>query len=228
MAARRTRRRDPWGEGRLGAALAAALGAPGVRGRVDARRAAEALGVSPSTVRRWVRDGLPVKRREQLESMMLPAPAALAQERRELDYALEALRDIYGDSGAPLNPAWQEQGWLEPHVLAIVELERVHVFVARIGSVDGDQRTRARLRAGGVVVDQDIFPNRFAAQVAKGMLLEQVAAWRLLIPEGSVSRGRTEAWMAGARHNRVAWFVDHAPVKAPSRGRRRPSFTSAR
>lgn len=200
----------------------------GKRGRVDAVAVGELVGVSPSTVRRWVRVGLPERRREVFAARILPGDPALAQEARELAYAREALADIYG-FGGPMNPAWKAQGWLEPHVLAIVELERLGVCVPRIARADGDQKTRERMRAGGgVVLEEAVFPNRFAAQVAKGQLLDEVGRWRVLLPEGALSRGRTETWLSEAPRHRVAWFAEHPVVKPPARRRRPASRKPAR
>ncbi len=157
---------------------------------------------------------------------VLPNDPALEQEVRELAYAREALVDIYG-LGGPVNPAWKEQGWLEPHVLAVVQLERLGVCVPRIARADGDQKTRERMRAGGgVIIDQDVFPNRFAAQVAKGELLAEVAAWRVILPHGAINRGRTETWLLEAPRHRLAWFVEHPAVKPPARRRRGASGTA--
>lgn len=228
MAARRPKKvpPEPWGDGRLHLVLGYAYNAHGRRGRVDANLVAEALDVSPGTVRRWTRVKLPAARRAALEAQMLPDDPALEQETRELAYAREALRDIYG-LDAPPSGVWREQGWLEPHILAVVQLDRKGICVARIARADGDQKTRARLRdGGGVVVDQDVFPNRFAAQVAKGELLEQLQPWRIVVPGGYLNRGRTEAWLKDAPRHRISWFVDNAELKPPAPRRRRRSTST--
>lgn len=230
MAARKPRQKpaDPWDDGRLGRVLSISYEAFGRRGRVNANVVAEQLKVSPSTVRRWVRGPLPAPRREAIARRILPGDPALEQERRELEYAREALRDIYG-LDAPINEAWREQGWLEPHVLAVVELEKLGVCVPRIARADGDQKTRERMRAGGgVIIDQDVFPNRFAAQVAKSELLALVGPWRVVMPHGYITRGRTEAWLSEAPRKRVGWFVENAALKPPARRRKKPSTSGSR
>ncbi len=210
---------DPWEDGRLGRVLSLAYDAFGKRGHVDAVRVSDRFGVAPGTVRRWVREGLPARRKAEFAALVMPADPSLEQERRESAYAREALADIYG-LGGPVNPAWKKQGWLEPHVLAVVELSRLGVCAPRIARADGDQKTRERMRAGGgVIVDQDVFPNRFAAQVAKGELLALVAEWRVVLPHGLISRGRTETWLREAPRERVAWFVEHPAVRPPARRR---------
>ena len=230
MATRRRRKpAEPWGDRRLGVVLALAFDAFGRRGRADANKIAAAAGVSPSTVRRWIRGPLPERRRAEIARLVLPPSSALEQEQRELSYARDALRDIYGLEATPVDEAWRRQGWLEPHLLAVVHIDRLGICVARIARADGDQKTLERMRAGGgVIIDQDIFPNRFAAQVAKGELLEQVAAWRVVLPHGTLPRGRTEAWLADAPRRRVSWFVDNAELKPPASRRRRTASSGRR
>lgn len=204
-----------WKGDRLSLLMSYAFAAFGRPGHVDANKVAAALQVAPGTVRRWVRAGFPAARREALSALILPSASALEQEQRELVYAREALVDISG-RGAPVNPQWKEQGWLQPHVLAVVRLERLRVYVARIARADGDVRARERLRAGGgVVIEQEVFRNRFAAQVAKNELLEVVREWRVVVPSGYVSRGRTEAWLPEAPRPSVAHLVGHPQVRIP-------------
>jgi hypothetical protein len=188
--------------------------------------AAKQFGVTAGTVRRWAREGIPVRRQAAIASKILPGDLALEQEQRELAYARQALLDIAG-RGAPVNPAWKDQGWLRPHILAVVQIERYGVCVARIARAEGDVKSRARLRdGGGVVIDQEVFPNRFATQVAKGEILEHVAEWRVVMPAGIVSRGRTEAWLMESPRPTVAWLLEHPKVRIPRRRRPRRASTA--
>lgn len=183
---------------------------------VDAGSAAAHFGVSAQTIRRWVRGPVPVKRRAELEALILPSAHLLEQEDRELEYAKWSLERVYG-GGEGWNPSWGSEGWLEPHVVAIVGYDALGVTVARIANAAMDQKTRYRLRAGGVELEMEVFPNRFAAEVAKGLLLLEVAPWRVVIAKDVLSRGRTESWMVEASRHRLSWFVDNAPVKQPAR-----------
>lgn len=212
----------PWAGPRVGRVISFAAGGTfGRHGRVNAETAARRFGVTAGTVRRWAREGIPVKRLAAIEAKILPAPDALEQELRELEYAREALRDLAG-LGAPVNPAWRERGWLQPHILAVVQIEHIGVCLARITRAEGDTRSRGRLRdGGGVVIEQEVFPNRFAAQVAKGELLTHLADWRVVMPEGFVARGRTEAWLMEAQRPSLLWLLEHPEVRIPKR-RRRP------
>lgn len=173
---------------------------------VDANAVARSMGVSAGTVRRWVREQFPARRMRELEEKVLPAPAELEQERRELAYARAAVDEI-NEPGRRVNPAWAEQRWTEPHLLGLVKFEHLRVYVPRISRVDGDKRTEDRARAGnGVVMEDYLFGNRFSAQVAKLELLHELAPWRMVLPHGVVPRGRTEAWIADAPLPRLPWM----------------------
>lgn len=228
MARPRKKPAEPWDAGRLGRVLELQFNAPGKRGHVDAAKVAAELGVSTRTVQRWVRGPLPASRRAQFERLVLPGDPAIEQEERELAYAREALRDVYG-LGSPMNPDWAKEGWLEPHLLAVVEFDRLGVCVPRLAIANGGTKMRERLRAGGgVIVDQDLFPNRFAAQIAKAELLESVRRWRVVMPHGLLARGRTEAWLRDAPRRRVSWFVDNAELRPPARKKRTTATATPR
>jgi hypothetical protein len=137
---------QPWDGDRLHLVLGYAYDAFGKKGRADANQIARELHVTPSTVRRWLRHSLPARRREFIAEKILPGHSALDQERRELDYALDALSDIYSGDKTRLLPIWKENEWLQPHILAVVHLERRRVCVPRIARADGDPKKRARLR----------------------------------------------------------------------------------
>ena len=65
------------------------------------------------------------------------------------------------------------------------------------------------------VLEEVEFRNRFRAQVAKGELLEAVSPWRVIVPAGRMSRGRTQAWLASAPRPTLAWLRDHPQVRIP-------------
>lgn len=205
---------DPWGDRRLASFLANALGTFGRRAFLDANSAAERLEVSPSTIRRWVRNGVPKRRRDQVAAILYPNKAILDQEHRELEYAREALWDISG-RGAPVTAAWKKQGWLRPHLLTVVRLHDRGILLARITRPGSGEMSR-RLRAdGGEVVEEEEFRNRFWAQVAKGELLEAVDPWRVLVQVGQLSRGRTQAWHEAAPRPSLTWLRKNPQVKIP-------------
>lgn len=213
-----------WDEGRLGVVLSNGYEAFGRRGRVDAIAAAAEFGVSPSTVRRWVRNGLPARRRSEIQAKTLPSSEMRAQERRELLHARESLWDIAG-RGAPINSSWTEQGWLKPHLLVVVLLRHRGVCVVRLARADSLRAEERFTAGGGEVVEEIEFRNRFRAQVAKGELLEAVDDWRIIIPTGSLRPGRTQAWIADAPRPTLEWLRDHPHVKIPVTRPRKPKAT---
>lgn len=217
----------PWDEGRLGTVLSNSYAAFGRRGRVDATRAAAQLGVSPSTVRRWVRHGIPARRLPEIQERILPPASMFTQEQRELAHARESLWDIV-DRGAPVNPAWVKQGWLKPHTLAIVLLRDRGVCVPRISRTGSDRSGERLTAAGGIIIEQLEFRNRFRAQVAKGELLEAVRDWRIVIPSGQIHPGRTQAWLADAPRPSLDHLRDHPQVKIPVTKPRKQSHTTVR
>lgn len=174
---------------------------------VDAKIVGAAVGVTAGTVRRWAREGLPLRRLEAFEGKILPAPIALEQDHRELSYARAAVDEI-NDRSRSINPAWKEQRWLEPHSLGIVRFEHLGICVPRLSRADGESKTSARARAGsGVVIEEYLFGNRLSAQVAKGELLEALLPWRLVLPPGIIDRGRTEAWLEDAPMPKLPWMA---------------------
>lgn len=210
----------------LQSTLANGLNVFGRRVRLDAGAAGERLGVSASTVRRWVRNGVPARRRAEVLGLVAPTAQRLEQEEHELRSAREALWDISG-RGAGVNPAWKRDGWLEPHMLTIVLLQDRGVLVPRItrgGSKDSSRRLRAD---GGVVIESIEFRNRFRAQVARGELLQAVSEWRVVVPAGGISRGGPQAWLQEAPRPSLDWFRDNPQVKIPVTKPRRRKASSA-
>lgn len=205
---------EVWSDRRLGIALMNRLSAFGRRGHVDTRLIAEHFQVSPGTVRRWIREGVPRSRVEALRELVLPPATVLRQEDIDLAYAREALWDI-GGRGAPVSDLWVENGWLKPHSLAVVSFGDRQLCTARLGRTDGE-RTNARMRAdGGEVIELVTFRNRFAAQIAKIELLQQVSEWRVSLPHAAVSRGHTEAWLASAPRPTLEELRTHPAVRIP-------------
>lgn len=181
-------------------------GARSATAHVNAKTVGSSIGVTPGTVRRWVRERFPAKRMRGLEELVLPNLNALEQEQRELSYARAAVEEI-NEPGRVVNPAWAEQRWLEPHVLGIVQFEHLRICVPRISRSGGEKKVNDRARAGnGVVVQDYLFGNRLSAQVAKGELLEALTPWRLVLPQGLIPRGRTEAWISDAPLPQLTWM----------------------
>lgn len=215
-----------WTDHRLSTILAVALDSYNRLGNVDAGAAAAALGVSPRTVQRWIRNGVPDRRLADVVSLVRPAQGAFTQEAKDLVNDRKAVRTI-AKAPTTAKDLWEHLGWLKPHDLAIIQLRDAPVLTVRLASAERAstvirklKRGRAvspeerdglrRLSAGGDIVDLLTFPNRFAASVARGELLEDVYPYRLQLPDGKIARGGSKAWLA------------EAPVKPLSSFRRRP------
>lgn len=207
---------DPWHGPAVARALAVAFSAPLIDGRVDAHVVARACGVTAQTVRRWQREGLPKARQREVGVRVLPTLGDLEQERREFEHALAAEQNLRWALEKPRrkvrNPEWLRNGWDTPHVLALVEIPRWGVIVPRI-SIPGEGAERRLCADGGRIVDEALFPTRFAARVGKGVLLSFVSRWRLVLPVGEISRGRTQTWHKEAPRHRLEWLVANLPIK---------------
>ena len=99
---------------------------PTPRGAVDVAAVADYAGVAPSTVRRWISRAQHGHRRKlaipKHRITQLQRGPEVVERRTEQQYqhALDALGSL-GDDQAIL-PAWHQQGWLNEHTLAIVEI----------------------------------------------------------------------------------------------------------
>lgn len=217
--------------GYLAALLGWACSAMTRPGRLDAGRVASVFGVTPGTVRRWVRQGLPSSRIEQLAGMVeLPDEELLDRQRRERDEAVRLAREFREGAIAPTR-AWSRQGWTGPHRVEVLQLEdRGFLLLARVSRVsDPQDRIRSHNRRyGAVLVDEAVFPSRFVAMAAKHEVLAAVADWRVLAPAGYLERGGTEVWLPGAprpalskvRRSLAAKQIGRPrPLKALRRGR---------
>ncbi len=182
------------------------------RGKLSSKKVAAKMKVSPSTVNRWLRQGLPQKRQIALAKKIRPSKNQLSQERLDLGYARASAIDV-ASPPEPLNPSWGLEGWLERHTLYVVWFPKLGICVPRI-SRDGAARAEERLRSGGgIIIEKTRCKNRFVAEVAKGELLIAVAEWRVVLPSGILRRGRTQAFLKDAPRKRIYWISHNPKVK---------------
>ena len=80
---------------------------------------------------------------------------------QQYQYALDALGSI-GDDQAIL-PAWREQGWLDQHTVAIIEIHGKPWL--QVAVTNANRRAMAELLRRGTLVDSLTVPTRFHAQV---------------------------------------------------------------
>lgn len=182
--------------------------------RLDTAAAAQLVRVSPRTIQRW----LPTNRSRRkpaapnrthaatITAAALPSPLRLRHEEQAADYAVVARQRISVPRGRGILPEWRNQGWLDPHVVMILNYERLGIQQVSSSRIDivaselrllGDpQRPPLRRRGGGVAVSSVTVTDGFAATVLKHAVLRIVHNWRIR-PGGSlVPRGSTHLWLA--------------------------------
>lgn len=195
-------RRPRWTRARLAWVLAERFGRSTRTGAVDTRAVAAAMGVSQRTVQRWLHaDGrrrapIPAARLQQLEKALMPNPQHARRQTQQANYAAAAIARLAGDPAAALT-AWQKQGWLEEHRVAIVAVPAARVrrvVTSRVGA----EPFEGRRRRGGRIVSQARVPTRFHATLLIDLVLRQVGPWRVHLP--------------GPRHAATITWFDDAPA----------------
>ncbi|WP_307857468.1 hypothetical protein [Mycobacterium sp. SM1] len=172
---------------------------PTVRGSVNVAAVADYAGVSASTVRRWIsrrhspsrRLAIPKQRITQLQRG--PAEVERRNE-QQYQYALNAVEAINDERS--ILPSWREQGWLNPHTVAIME---IHGKPWRqVAVTNASRRALGELRRRGKIVAKLTLPTRFHAQVLAHAVMTRQLAWRVHPTVQRLSAGRTQVWMADA------------------------------
>jgi len=190
-----------WTVKQLGGVLAGSYGAA-PRGGPDTAAAAAALGVSRRTVQRWLH-GSPRQRAriptDRLRQITLPDPQVLRQEKQAADYAREAIARIALPKDRGIEAAWRVQRWLEPHLVAVIEVDVAAGVVLRQATTSrGHPTSMQAVRRRGEIVDFTVVETRFHATVLVHELLLRVQPWRVLPLPGTVAVGRTQSWSATA------------------------------
>ncbi len=177
---------------------------PPKRGRLDVPRAAKALGVSPSTVWRWLRKPDHELSRERMVALHRRAilrgrghylwpPVDAATLRRGRHAATTAERSLTrtpSDRDAKI-------GRTLPHVVELIYYPRAHVYgLTAHQTHKHSQRIRNR---GGITLDTIECPSYWAAVLLREQLLDQVGAeHRVIAPSDMVRTGRTHTWLEKA------------------------------
>lgn len=210
-----------WTHKRLTTLFTACYGT-GPRGGVNAEVAADNLGVSISTIYRWLTPGptqyqLHIPRRRIAQLQMAPAMDEIraAQQYR---HALKAIETI--DDGEPWKQ-WEDQGWLQPHRVAIVKpigkpwnqlvVSRVHRSRTRRSRPSvpaADQPAPAgaisKLRAweiqhyDDITLTEVVVPHWFHAQALVRAVMVRQWWWRVYPASSELATGRTRVWMSDA------------------------------
>ncbi|WP_313901993.1 RNA-binding protein [Mycobacterium tilburgii] len=172
---------------------------PTIRGGVNVAAVAEYAGVSVSTVRRWISRRHPPSRRLAIPkhriTQLQRGPAEVERRNeQQYQYALNALKAINDERS--ILPAWREQGWLNPHTVAIME---IHGKPWRqVAVTNASRRAVGELRRRGRIVAKLTLATRFHAQFLAYAVMTRQLAWRVHPIAKCLSAGRTQVWMADA------------------------------
>jgi hypothetical protein len=171
-------------------------------------------------VQRWLHGAdralvrLPAARFEQIRRATRPDAESLRQEETAARYARDAIERIGAGEDGGVLPAWRERHWLEPHVVAVLEL--AVLGLRQVAVSRASERTLSELRKRGKVRAHTTVPTRFHATVTASELLRQVDPWRVQTPPGTVKQGRTQTWLAAAPTPKLAELVTAGPLPTPS------------
>lgn len=163
------------------------------------------LGISERTVRRWmVGDpdevvGMRTHSREAVYRRLRPSERKIQQEHLDRVYALEALAELRLPKRRQRIPeAWREQGWLETHMVAV--LDKPYLHARQITALRIDHRNLQRMNNRGKVLSFTEVPTWFHAAVLLAAALEEVDVWRVRVPRSFLKyqQGENYCWTADA------------------------------
>lgn len=188
-----------WTRARLERAMRLRFGSH--RGGVDRVAVAAAMGVTPRTVQRWLHTKhgrsiapIPSARLEQFLQLLRPDSEQLVREAQQARYAAHAVRGLGLGRGRGIKKAWQQQRWLEPHAVVVLEVKLGDLKIRQLTTVRQD-RLAALDRRGGRVVDAATVPTRFHATLLVHETLTELAPWRFHATPGQVAQAFTQAWI---------------------------------
>lgn len=181
---------------------------PQREGRLNFTRIGEGLGVSRTTVRRWVTTNKPRLTRQQYVTlvrrailrgkghMLWPPLNPIYDRRAELarEHALQCAR-LIRDRPQDIPPEWRENGTLNTRRVMLLYFPRAHVY--GVASVSHEKAAAKVLRHGDLI-EETTAPNKYAGIVLKQLTLERVDEARVIVPRALVPTGRTEVWLETA------------------------------
>lgn len=175
-------------------------------GRLHVARAAEALGVSRSTVYRWLRDpeeryfndtGMAIVRRRAVlrgHGDYLWPPLDDGSRRRvdALRADAQRARDALTTGPEAISELARLRGATDHHEVYLVHYPRARVYGVASGRTnDTERKIRSR---NGVILRSVTVPDRYAARLLKYAALDQVEEHRCIPPKALIAVGRTETW----------------------------------
>lgn len=187
-------------------------------GRLHIARAANALKVSDSTLRRWIKaadtDRMPEQARRALPRMrqlailrgkgqLLWPPLDQASRDRQAALVREAQRSL---AATREQPDAVPVSWLTSHTLYLVHYQSARVLGVASGSTD--DTARKIKTAGGEIIQSAEVENKHAARLAKAAVLDQVGDARCIPPRSMIPTGRTETWRDNAHQINLAVAIE--------------------
>lgn len=169
-------------------------------------RIAADLGVSPSTLRRWITNPdqdrhTPAHRSYLARRAILrgkgtylwPLVDAAAARRldRSLAHATHCLTLV--DDPASIPTSWHTKRWLTPHTVLLIHYPRAHVYGV---AYTNHRKHLARLSRNGEIIQTHTAPNRWAALANKLATLQAHRPEHCTTPQALVPTGHTETWRA--------------------------------
>ena len=194
------------------------------RGTTDVGAVASGLGVSRSTVYRWIAApdaAIPPGRARQILQAALPDPVTLRRERQAFDYAVDAIDAIaLPPHRKATKPEWRDQLWLEPHLVTTLDLDLVQLLQLATTRISG--RGVADLQRRAAFADYTTVPTRFHATVLIQSILDDIRPWRIQARALSIGVGPTRTWSSDAPSvllsGRLASLLEWLDRPASTRG----------
>lgn len=162
---------------------------------------ADDLNVSPSTIRRWLRDdhtGLTRTQRAYLARRAILRGRGtylwpqldqdtLTRQAHQAGYAARLAGRV--DAG-DIDPLWRGRGDLDPYWVVLAYYPRAHAYAVSIGRTS---KALSRIGHRAEVLHQGRAPHRFAAQVRKHDTLSAYGDRRCVVPTELIPTGHSDA-----------------------------------
>lgn len=185
-----------------------------ITGGVDIAAIAEYTDVTPATVRRWISGNSNTNARRSTAPtariVQLQRGPDVVERRNQQQYerALAALAELNDET--TILTAWHQQGWLEEHTVAIVEIKDKPWRQVVITKANPRALNELRRRSG--IVTSLTLPTRFHAQVLTHAVMTRQQAWRVHPSPEQLAIGRTQVWMADAPAVQLGSLADQIRI----------------
>lgn len=147
--------------------------------------------------------------RQRVWASLRPSERRLRQEDLDLAYALEAIRTLSRKRAPKVVreqiSEWAEDGWLQPHMVAILGVPLVGAWQLTLARLDGRPLEELVRRSGypGVGERFTEVPTRFHARALVQLALREVDPWRVRLAKPLARQGHTWAWTDDAGAGRA-------------------------